>query len=102
MNILIEDEELAGLASEMLKALGHPLRLRIIAMLANNDANVTELTEALDTSQPIVSQQLRILRMGGLVQSQRKDRHAVYRLVEPHLKDMLGCIENCLLRRQTP
>ena len=103
MDILLDDPQLANLASEMLKALGHPLRLRIVAILAQSEANVTQLTEQLSASQPIVSQQLRILRMGGLVQSRREDGHAVYRLIEPHLKDMLNCIENCLHnRRQGP
>jgi ArsR family transcriptional regulator len=73
-------------AAELLKALGHPLRLRIIAALAAGDAHVSALAARLGTRQPIVSQQLRILRMKGLVGVVRRDGFAVYRLAEPDLR----------------
>ncbi|MBT3218416.1 MAG: winged helix-turn-helix transcriptional regulator [Proteobacteria bacterium] len=94
--IFTENPKLATTAAELLKALGHPLRLRIIALLANKEASVNELVEQLDVKQPIVSQQLRILRLSGLVESRREGGYSAYFLMKPHLKNMLSCIEGCL------
>ena len=80
----------------MLKAIAHPVRLRIVAVLVEGDAHVGALAERLGINQPIVSQQLRILRMRGLVRAERTNGLAVYRLTQPHLADMLGCVQSCL------
>ena len=45
--------------------------------------------------QPIISQQLRILRSNGLVAATRENGFAVYRLEEPALRDLVGCMEKC-------
>ena len=87
--------ERATRAAEMIKALGHPLRLRIIAILCRGHRNVSALTEQLDAKQSIVSQQLRILRSQGLVRVERSNGFAAYRLGEERLKDLIACIEGC-------
>jgi DNA-binding transcriptional ArsR family regulator len=51
------------------KAVGNPVRLRIVAALCEGEENVGGLAERLDLKQAIVSQQLRILRMSGLVKA---------------------------------
>lgn len=87
-------------AAEILKAVAHPLRLQIVAILCERDEHVNGLAERLGVKQPIVSQQLRILRMRGLVEAVRTKGYARYRLVEPQLKKMIGCMENCVGRRE--
>ena len=79
----------------ILKAVAHPMRLRIVAMLCARQMHVSALAEGLQISQAIVSQQLRILRMSGLVGSSRQGGFAVYRLTEPHLRDLVNCMERC-------
>ena len=79
----------------VLKAIAHPLRLRIIAILCQAEQNVSELADALDANQAIVSQQLRILRMSGLVETNRQEGFAVYRLAEPNLKKLIRCVGEC-------
>lgn len=81
--------------SEILKALSHPIRLMIVAQLRDGEANVSELAERLAVSQSLASQQLRILRMAGLVDYARKDGFAVYRITQPRLADLLQCLEGC-------
>ena len=89
------DRRHAQRAAEIMKALGHPLRLRIIAILCASDEHVTRLAEQLDVQQSIVSQQLRVLRMQGLVEVARTNGHAYYRLGEPRLRELIRCIEGC-------
>ncbi len=81
--------------AEVLKAVAHPLRLRIVALLSRGERHVNGLAEALDAPQAIVSQQLRILRAQGLVEATRADGFARYRLREPALKELVGCMERC-------
>ncbi len=95
---LHRDLEKVDHVAGILKALGHPIRLRIISLLAAKDSHVTELAERLDAPQAIVSQQLRILRMSGLVDATRANGLAVYRLIEPQLHDMLACMSRCAVR----
>ena len=90
---LAEDEERAEFCAGILKALGHPVRLRIIAILAQGPEHVTGLAEQLEMPQPAVSQQLQVLRRQRLVFAEREDGFAVYRLAEPRLKRLLKCLE---------
>jgi len=81
--------------AEVLKAVAHPLRLRIVATLCEGEENVTALSEKLGASQAIVSQQLRILRSHGLVAANRDGGYATYRLVERNLRGLVRCMEKC-------
>jgi ArsR family transcriptional regulator len=89
------DPSRASKVAEVLKAVAHPLRLRIIAILVEGDANVSQLAERLGAEQAIVSQQLRILRHNGLVAADREGGFATYRLVERHLEGLVHCMEHC-------
>lgn len=85
----------AGHVAELLKALAHPLRIRIVAILCEGEENVTSLADKLDASQAIVSQQLRILRSHGLVAASRAGGFARYRLIEQNLRGLVRCMEKC-------
>jgi len=92
---LVESAERAVPLAEVLKALGHPLRLRIVAILCERPRPVGDLASRLDAPQAIVSQQLRILRMAGLVEAVREAGFAHYRLAEPRLRDLVKCLDGC-------
>jgi ArsR family transcriptional regulator len=94
------DAVAAGSAAEILKAIAHPVRLAIIALLVDEESlQVNAIAERLALKQPLVSQQLHILRMHRLVEAERKNGTATYRLTQPHLADLVRCMENCLGRR---
>jgi ArsR family transcriptional regulator len=90
-----KDAGRANHVAEVLKAVAHPLRLRIVASLCEGEAHVGALAEKLGASQAIVSQQLRILRSHGLVAATRTGGFARYRLVERNLRGLVRCMENC-------
>ncbi len=85
----------AARITEVLKAVAHPLRLGIVALLSEGDAHVGALAEALGQPPAIVSQQLRILRLNGLVAATRSEGHATYTLREPQLRRLVDCMEHC-------
>lgn len=85
----------AAHVAEVLRAVAHPLRLRIVATLCGGEEHVGALAERLRVPQPIVSQQLRILRSHGLVAATRARGFARYRLTEPALRELVCCMEKC-------
>jgi DNA-binding transcriptional ArsR family regulator len=96
-NIAI-DRGKAEYIAEMLKAVAHPLRLRIIAILCEGPQHVNGLAERLEVSQAVVSQQLRILRMRRLVMVAREGGYATYRIAEPRLHQLVDCMDHCTVR----
>lgn len=64
----------------LLKAAGESTRLRLLALLADGDHSVKDLTEILDQSQPRVSRHLKLLADAGLVQRSAEGAWAYYRL----------------------
>ncbi len=93
--LIANDPTRADHVAEVLKAVAHPLRLRIVAILCRGEENVTALAEKVGASQAIVSQQLRILRSHGLVAANREAGFARYRIVEQNLRGLVRCMENC-------
>jgi ubiquinone/menaquinone biosynthesis C-methylase UbiE/DNA-binding transcriptional ArsR family regulator len=67
----------------VLKAAGESTRLRLLALLADGDHSVKDLTEILDQSQPRVSRHLKLLADAGLVQRHAEGAWAYYGLA-PH------------------
>lgn len=59
-------------AAAVLKAMAHPVRLGVIALLADGEKTVTELYEALVCSQSVMSTQLNVLKTQGLVTMRRE------------------------------
>jgi DNA-binding transcriptional ArsR family regulator len=68
--------------AEKLKALGEPMRLRIVDRLRSGPLNVGELAVALEAEVVTVSHHLGVLRTAGLVVREKQGRFAVYRLEE--------------------
>ena len=95
MGSLAGNRPRAAYLGDILKALAHPARLQIVATLCDGDETVNGLAERLDLKQAIVSQQLRILRMSGLVAAVRESGFARYRLAEPRLRELIACLEGC-------
>ena len=81
--------------AEMLRALAHPLRLDIIASLAQSERHVGSLAEQLKAKPAIVSQQLRILRSSRLVAVKRQGGMALYSLELAELRRLVCCLSGC-------
>ena len=95
MENLAASQEKASQLTEVVKAIAHPMRLRIIALLAGEDQRVINLAQQLAQSPSAVSQQLRILRMSGLVCSRKQQGQVRYALAQPRLRELVHCLEGC-------
>ncbi len=76
--------------ARLFRALSHPVRLRILDILARREACVCHLTAILDQRQPYVSQQLATLRDAGLVMGRREGTLVYYRPADEHLPTLLA------------
>jgi ArsR family transcriptional regulator, zinc-responsive transcriptional repressor len=80
-------------AAECLRTVAHPYRLRIIQMLLAGDYMVAELAEACGIQPHMASEHLRMMQRAGLLTSRRDGRKVYYSVAEPHLEDIIHCIE---------
>ncbi len=78
MALPINEQHLEN-SSEVLRALAHPLRLKILDFIDKNKSiNVNKIYNNLNLEQSITSQHLRILRLANLVQTQREGKQIYY------------------------
>jgi len=74
---LIDQQEHIETAARALKAISHPLRLKILCVVGAQEVCVQDIVEAVGTSQSNISQHLAILRDKGVLNT-RKDANRVY------------------------
>jgi DNA-binding transcriptional ArsR family regulator len=74
-------------------ALADPTRRKILAMLADGERTVTELTEPFDMTQPAISKHLRVLERAGLIERGRKAQWRPARLQATPLKEASDWVE---------
>ena len=86
------------LASKLFRSLGDPMRLAIVEILADGERRVTDLVQALDSSQPNISGHLACLKDCGLVADRPQGRAVFYRLAHSELFDLLRAGEALLSR----
>jgi DNA-binding transcriptional ArsR family regulator len=83
-------------ASEMLKAIAHPVRIAIVELLgANQKKNVTEIYEVLKIEQAVASHHLSILKNKGVLISERSGKNCYYSLKHQRLSQIIECINKC-------
>jgi ArsR family transcriptional regulator len=94
--VTISDDKLQ-VSSNILRALAHPLRMKILEFIDQNDQiNVNKIYNTLKLEQSITSQHLRILRMAGLVQTRRDGKFIHYSLDYEKLANAVDAIDNFL------
>jgi len=79
-------------AAEVLRALSHPARLRIIDALSTGEVCVKGLEEILGIPQPSVSQHLTRLKYAGLIESERRGHLVCYRLAHDRAAKILRAL----------
>jgi len=77
-------------SSKILKALGNPYRLHIVALLLNGEKNVSELNKSVKVSQPALSQHLSKLRQEGVLGARREQRQIFYYISNTQVIRLLG------------
>jgi DNA-binding transcriptional ArsR family regulator len=89
--------DIPRLKSEFFKALGHPVRIRVLELLSERDRSVSELLEEVAVEQPYLSQQLGVLRRAGFVVARREKSGAVYAVADERVAELLSLSRQMLL-----
>ncbi len=91
------DQNKLDRASEVMRALAHPLRMNILEFIDKNKViNVNKIYNTLHLEQSITSQHLKILRMAGLVKTRREGKFIFYSLEYAAIKKAGAAIEKYL------
>ncbi|EMI21113.1 ArsR family transcriptional regulator [Rhodopirellula maiorica SM1] len=85
-------------AAECLKTIAHPVRLRMIQLLLDGRYTVGELAADCQIPDNVASEHLRLMQRCGFFTSQREGRRVYYQVAEPHLKQLMACIEGRFLQ----
>ena len=80
---LIDKDEDIMQASLAMKAIAHPLRLKILCVLAGSELSVQDIVENVGTSQSNISQHLAILRDKGVLATRKDANRVFYRIGDP-------------------
>jgi len=80
--------------SKLLKALGHPIRLRIVKGLLNRECNVNKMVKALKLPQSTVSQHLGVLKNTGIVQIRKDGVRICYRIDDTRIVGLIKILES--------
>jgi ArsR family transcriptional regulator len=77
-------------ASRSLKAMSHPLRLKILCTLGDQEISVQEIVDNVGTSQSNISQHLAILRDKGILASRKDANRVYYRVSDARTLQLIG------------
>lgn len=79
--------------AQVLKALGHPSRIRILEILSKGETCVCHIAPALDSDLSTVSRHLAVLRNAGIIDDDKRGLNVYYRITMPCVLDFLRCID---------
>lgn len=91
---LIEREEHIELAARALKAMSHPLRLRILCVLGDQEMSVQDIVEMVGTTQSNISQHLAILREKDVLRTRKDANRVYYRVSDPRTLKLISLMRD--------
>jgi ArsR family transcriptional regulator len=89
-NKLIDREEDIQQAAQAIKAIAHPLRLKILCVLGDQEISVQDIVEQVGTSQSNISQHLAILRDKGVLSTRKDANRVFYRIDDLRTLKLIG------------
>jgi ArsR family transcriptional regulator len=93
IGLITRDEDIER-ASRSLKAMSHPLRLKILCTLGDQEVSVQDIVERVGTSQSNISQHLAILRDKGILSSRKDANRVFYKVVDSRTLQLIGMMRN--------
>ncbi len=79
--------------AEILRTIGHPVRIRIIETLLDDDKCVSNIWVSLGLPQSTVSQHLSLLRTRGIVQNQRYGSKVKYSITDRRIEEIINLLK---------
>ncbi len=92
-NLIDKDEDILQ-ASLAMKAIAHPLRLKVLCVLGEGELSVQEIVDSVGTSQSNISQHLAILRDKGVLTTRKDANRVFYRIGDPRTVKLVGMMRD--------
>lgn len=89
-------------AARALKAMSHPLRLRILCILGETEVNVQDIVSEVGTSQSNISQHLAILREKGIITARKDANRVYYRVQDRRILNLIGMMRDVFAAPRYP
>ena len=87
---LIDKQEHIETAARALKAIAHPLRLKIMCVIGDQEACVQDIVDTVGSSQSNISQHLAILREKGVLLTRKDANRVFYRVGDQRTLQLIG------------
>jgi ArsR family transcriptional regulator len=87
---LIGKTESINEASVAMQAMAHPMRLKILCLVGNQELSVLEIVDAVGTTQSNISQHLAVLREQGILEARKEANKVFYRVADPRVLRMIA------------
>ncbi len=94
VNKLIDKDEDIQQAARAVKAIAHPLRLKILCILGDQEVSVQDIVEQVGTSQSNISQHLSILRDKGVLATRKDANRVFYRIGDLRTLKLIGMMRD--------
>ena len=94
VNKLIDRDEDIQQAARAVKAIAHPLRLKILCILGDQEVSVQDIVEQVGTSQSNISQHLSILRDKGVLATRKDANRVFYRIGDLRTLKLIGMMRD--------
>ena len=78
--------------SDLLKAIGHPIRLRILQGLIKDECNVNGIVRSLGIAQSTISQHLAILRTRKIIKARKEGTKICYSVVDEKIREIISLL----------
>jgi len=91
---LIDKNEDILQASLAMKAIAHPLRLKVLCVLGEGEMSVQDIVDSVGTSQSNISQHLAILRDKGILSTRKDANRVYYRVGDPRILKLVGMMRD--------
>jgi len=91
---LIGKQDQIELAARSLRAMGHPLRLKILCVLGDQEVSVQDIVDTVGTSQSNISQHLAILRDKGVLKTRKDANRVYYRVGDVRVLQLIGMMRD--------
>jgi len=82
----------AEIRSEVIKAMAHPVRLMVIELLKDGEKSFSELMEYFAIDKSTLSKHISVLKVAGIVSSQKSGVESVFRLQVPCVTEFFSCV----------
>jgi DNA-binding transcriptional ArsR family regulator len=91
---LIENEADIAQAAQAMKAIAHPLRLKVLCVLADGELSVQDIVERVGTTQSNISQHLSIMRDKGVLYTRKDANRVYYRIDDPRIIKLVAMMRD--------